>query len=274
MTRSLTERHGRNPDLILRKITIKDYTEAIQCGLGLSLGAYVVSIILADDHLIVRRGLRALLETRSDFVVCAEASDGREAVELALKHKPDVAVLDVSLPFLNGIEATRHIRKGSPATEILIFTMHDSDELIREVLHAGARGYLLKSEGDEQIVNAVGALARHHPFFSSQVSETLLDSFSTGPVPVQPCSRRASARSCSLSQKAIATRKSHGCSISASRQLRLTHRRPCGNSIFARPPNLCTMPCGKNSSRPSAFPCESGIERRARERSRHLSAIE
>ena len=166
--------------MIVRKIPIKDYTETIQCGLGLSLGAYVVSIILADDHLIVRRGLRALLETRSDFVVCAEASDGREAVELALQHKPDVAVLDVSLPLLNGIEATRHIRKGSPATEILIFTMHDSDELIREVLHAGARGYLLKSEGDEQIVNAVGALARHHPFFSSQVSETLLDSFSTG----------------------------------------------------------------------------------------------
>ena len=98
--------YGRNPDLILRKITIKDYTEAIQCGLGFSLGGYVVSIILADDHLIVRRGLRALLETRSDFVVCAEASDGREAVELALKHKPDVAVLDVSLPFLNGIEAS------------------------------------------------------------------------------------------------------------------------------------------------------------------------
>jgi DNA-binding NarL/FixJ family response regulator len=150
-------------------------------GAGALVGvARVVRIILADDHLIVRRGLRALLETRSDFVVCAEAADGREAVEITLQHKPDVAVLDVSLPLLNGIEATRHIRKGSPATEILIFTMHDSDELIREVLHAGARGYLLKSEGDEQIVSAVSALARHRPFFSSQASEALLDSFSTG----------------------------------------------------------------------------------------------
>lgn len=140
----------------------------------------MVRIVIADDHLIVRRGLRALLETRSDFLMCAEAGDGREAVELVLQHKPDVAVLDVSLPLLNGIEATRQIRKGSPTTEILIFTMHDSDELIREVLHAGARGYLLKSEGDEQIVNAVDALARHRPFFSSEASETLLDSFSTG----------------------------------------------------------------------------------------------
>jgi DNA-binding NarL/FixJ family response regulator len=140
----------------------------------------VSRIVLADDHLIVRRGLRALLETRPDFVVCAEASDGREAVDLVLQHKPDVAVLDISLPLLNGVEATRHIRKGSPATEILVFTMHDGDELIREALHAGARGYLLKSEGDEQIINAVAALASHRPFFSAQASETLLDSFSHG----------------------------------------------------------------------------------------------
>jgi DNA-binding NarL/FixJ family response regulator len=142
--------------------------------------AFVFRIVLADDHLIVRRGLRALLETRSDFVVCAEAGDGREAVDLVLQHKPDVAVLDISLPLLNGVEATRHIRKGSPDTEILVFTMHDGDELIREALHAGARGYLLKSEGDEQIINAVAALARHRPFFSAQASEALLDSFSNG----------------------------------------------------------------------------------------------
>jgi DNA-binding NarL/FixJ family response regulator len=136
-----------------------------------------VRILLADDHVVVRRGLRALLETRQDFAVCAEAAEGREAVDLALKHKPDVAVLDVSLPVLNGIEAARQIRRGSPGTEVLIFTMHDSDELITEVLHAGARGYLLKSETDEQIINAVTALTRHKPYFSSQVSEALLDKF-------------------------------------------------------------------------------------------------
>src|SRR5215212_4752319 len=116
----------------------------------------VVRILIADDHEIVRRGLRALLETRDDLVVCAEAQDGREAVDLAIEHKPDIAVLDVSLPTLNGIEATRQIRRNSPLTEVLVFTMHDSDELISEVLHAGARGYLLKSEADEQILDAVG----------------------------------------------------------------------------------------------------------------------
>ncbi len=140
----------------------------------------MVRILLADDHVIVRRGLRSLLEARHDFAVCAEAGDGRDAVDQAAKHKPDVAVLDVSLPILNGIEATRQIRRNSPTTEILIFTMHDNDELISEVLHAGARGYLLKSEADDQIINAVNTLVRHRPFFSSQVSETLLDKFNSG----------------------------------------------------------------------------------------------
>ena len=139
-----------------------------------------LQILLVDDHVIVRRGLRALLETNQDFVVCAEAGDGRDAVELAIKHKPDIAVVDVSLPILNGIEATRQIRRGSPATEVLVFTMHDSDELISEVLHAGARGYLLKSEADDQVINAVRTLARHRPFFSTKVSETLLDKFNSG----------------------------------------------------------------------------------------------
>lgn len=137
----------------------------------------MVNILLADDHFVVRRGLRALLETRPDFKICAEAADGREAVELALSHRPDVVVLDISMPILNGVEATRQIRRGAPGTEVLIFTMHDSEDLIREVLHAGARGYLLKSDVDGQIVDAVEALARHRSFFSSEVSETLLDSF-------------------------------------------------------------------------------------------------
>ena len=137
----------------------------------------MVRILLADDHAVVRRGLRALLEARQDFEVCAEASNGREAVELALHHKPDVAVLDISLPIVNGIEATRQIRKEAPGTEVMIFTLHDRESEIRDVLHAGARGYVLKSEADEQIVRAVEALARHHAYFSDHVSETLLDNF-------------------------------------------------------------------------------------------------
>ncbi len=111
----------------------------------------MVRILLADDHAVVRRGLRALLEARQDFEVCAEASNGREAVELALHHKPDVVVLDISLPVINGIEATRQIRKEAPGTEVMIFTLHDRESEIRDALYAGARGYVLKSEADEQM---------------------------------------------------------------------------------------------------------------------------
>src|SRR5260370_2742882 len=137
----------------------------------------MVRILLADDHAVVRRGLRVLFEARQDFEVCAEGSDGSEAVELALHHKPDIAILDISLPVVNGIEATRKIREEAPRTEVLIFTLCRRENEIRDVLHAGARGYVLQSEADEQIVRAVEALAQHHPFFSDHVSETLLDSF-------------------------------------------------------------------------------------------------
>src|SRR3954470_3925626 len=140
----------------------------------------VVRVLIADDHVTVRRGLRALLGTRTDFLICAEAKSGREAVDLATEHKPDIAIVDVSLPVLNGIEVTRQIRRNSPLTEVLVFTMHDRDELIGEVLHAGARGYLLKSESGEQLVSAVAALAGHRPFFSSAISETLLNNLTSG----------------------------------------------------------------------------------------------
>src|SRR5207302_6652466 len=103
-------------------------------------------ILVADDHHVVRTGLRTLLETESGWEVCAEASNGREAVEKAKELKPDVAVLDISMPLLNCVEATRQIRKLSPKTEVLILTMHDSESLIQEVLGAGARGYILKDD--------------------------------------------------------------------------------------------------------------------------------
>ena len=134
----------------------------------------MVSILLADDQAVVRRGLRVIFEAREVFEVCAEASDGREAVELALRHKPDVAILAVSLPVMDGIEATRIIRKESPGTEVLIITLCPRENEIGEVLHAGARGYLLQSEADDQIVRAVEALAQHRTFFSDHVSESLL----------------------------------------------------------------------------------------------------
>ena len=140
----------------------------------------MLRILLADDHDIVRRGLKDLLEQHVGWQVCAEASNGREAVELALQHRPHVAVIDLSMPELNGLEATRRIRQNLPDTEVLIFTMHESEELIREVLGAGARGYLLKSDAVRQLIPAVESLSQKKPYFAGRVSEVLLDGFLKG----------------------------------------------------------------------------------------------
>jgi DNA-binding NarL/FixJ family response regulator len=137
----------------------------------------MVRILLADNLAVVRRGLGALFDARQDFEVCAEASNGREAVELALHQKPDVAILNIDLPVVSGIDATRKIRNELPATEVLIFTSNLRENEIRDVLDAGARGCVLQSEADEQIIGAVEALAQHQVFFSDHVSATLLDSF-------------------------------------------------------------------------------------------------
>lgn len=130
-----------------------------------------VRILVADDHHVVRAGLRALLESRTGWQVCAEASNGREAVDKAGKLKPDVAVLDIAMPLLNGVEATRQIHKLSPKTEILILTMHDSDTLVQEVMEAGARGYVLKDDADRDLISAVDALRQHQPYLSSRASD-------------------------------------------------------------------------------------------------------
>ena len=140
----------------------------------------MLRILLADDHDIVRRGLKDLLEQHVGWQVCAEASNGREAVELALQHRPQVAVIDLSMPELNGLEATRRIRQTLPDTEVLIFTMHESEELIREVLGAGARGYLLKSDAVRQLSPAVESLSQKNPYFAGRVSAVVLDGFLKG----------------------------------------------------------------------------------------------
>jgi DNA-binding NarL/FixJ family response regulator len=147
----------------------------------------MVRILLADDHEIVRRGLKELLEEHVGWTVCAEAANGREAVELAVRTRPQVAVLDFSMPELNGLEATRRIRQEVPEIEVLIFTMHESEELIREVLAAGARGYLLKSDATRQLIPAVESLSRHTPYFSGRVSAVVLDGYLKGR-PAQPAS--------------------------------------------------------------------------------------
>ena len=134
-------------------------------------------ILLADDHDIIRRGLKELLETHAGWQVVGEASSGRQAVELASKLHPDKAVLDLTMPELNGLEATRQIKKMLPKTEVLIFTMHENENLIRDVLTAGALGYVLKSDAARHLVNAIEALLQHKPFFSAKVSEAVLDGY-------------------------------------------------------------------------------------------------
>src|SRR5262245_25148558 len=136
-------------------------------------------ILIADDHDVVRSGLRALLNEQPNWQVVAEAADGREAVAEALKTSPDVAIVDYALPLLNGMEVTRQIRKRSPGTEVIIFTIYDNTSLIRDCLQAGALGYVFKSDPKRFLVKAIETVAQHEPFFTGMVSETLLRSFST-----------------------------------------------------------------------------------------------
>jgi DNA-binding NarL/FixJ family response regulator len=137
----------------------------------------VIRILLADDHEVVRRGLVSLLAARPDWEVCGEAENGRQAVAMAAKLKPNLAVLDLSMPELNGLEATRQIRKEVPETEVLVFTMHESEQFVRDLLAAGARGYVLKSDVTTQLLNAVETVSRHKLFFTSEVAERVLEGF-------------------------------------------------------------------------------------------------
>jgi DNA-binding NarL/FixJ family response regulator len=121
----------------------------------------MVRILIADDHAVVRSGLRRVLEAQPGWEVVAEAADGRDAIGKARATKPDVAMLDCMMPLLNGVEATRRIRARVPETEVLIFTLHEDERLIEEILRAGARAYVLKSDVSGQLINAVQALAEH-----------------------------------------------------------------------------------------------------------------
>jgi DNA-binding NarL/FixJ family response regulator len=136
-------------------------------------------ILIADDHELVRRGLKALLSARLDWTICAEAVSGREAVTLAAQHQPDIVIMDISMPGLNGLEATRRIHKALPKTQVLVLSLHYSDQLVRDVVEAGARGYLLKSDATRDILKAVEALATHRPFFTTGAAQIVLDGFCT-----------------------------------------------------------------------------------------------
>jgi DNA-binding NarL/FixJ family response regulator len=136
-----------------------------------------VRILIVDDHAVVRRGVRSLLESQRGWEIAGEATNGREAVDLAKRLQPDIVVMDLTLPELNGLEATRQILKDSPRSEVLVLTMHHSEELARDVLQAGARGYVLKSDADQNLIAAVESLREHKPFLTSTVTEFVLDDY-------------------------------------------------------------------------------------------------
>jgi len=141
-----------------------------------------VSLLIADDHEVVRRGLRVLIQEQPGWQIVAEATDGRDAVAKAEEFKPDVAILDITMPSLNGLEATRQIAKLSLRTKVLILTVHDADLLVGKVIQAGARGYILKTDLGRDLIAAVKALLANKTFFTAKVAQMVMDGYlSKGP---------------------------------------------------------------------------------------------
>jgi DNA-binding NarL/FixJ family response regulator len=135
-------------------------------------------ILVADDHQIVRRGVAgAVQDAHPEWEVCGEAANGRDAVSAAARLKPDIVVMDISMPELNGLEATRRILKELPETQVLILSVHESEQIVRDVLSSGARGYVLKSDAGTDLVSAIEALSQRKLFFTSKVSEFVLSGF-------------------------------------------------------------------------------------------------
>ena len=134
-------------------------------------------VLIADDHEVVRQGILSLVKMLNQFEVCGEATDGRDAVQKAKELRPDIVIIDIGMPQLNGLDATRQIMRERPSTKVLVLTMHDSEQVVREVLEAGARGYLLKSDAGRDLVSALEALQLNKTFFTTKISEMVLASF-------------------------------------------------------------------------------------------------
>ncbi len=134
-------------------------------------------VLVADDHEVIRQGLRALLEEENDYEVCGEAANGWEAVEKARRLRPDVVVLDVSMPGLNGLEAARQIRGARLETEIMVLTGYDSEQLAQKLLAAGVHGYLLKSDLPSDLLAGINSLRQHRPFFSTKITTMVLNGY-------------------------------------------------------------------------------------------------
>jgi DNA-binding NarL/FixJ family response regulator len=136
-----------------------------------------VSLLVADDHELVRRGIRALIQEQPEWQIVAEAKDGRDAVTKATEFQPDVAILDITMPSLNGLDAAMQIAKLSPRTKILILTVHESDQLIRKALDAGASGYIFKTDAAFDLITAVNSLLSDKAFFTPQISQMVLNGY-------------------------------------------------------------------------------------------------
>src|ERR1051325_6462884 len=134
-----------------------------------------IKIVFADDHSVVRSGLRALFQSSPEFTIAGEASDGEQAIRLVELHTPDVALLDITMPKLNGIDATRIMRQNFPKTKVLILTIHEEGEYIYQIIQAGANGYVLKSAEKREIFTAVKSVAAGESFFSSRISKLIID---------------------------------------------------------------------------------------------------
>jgi DNA-binding NarL/FixJ family response regulator len=134
-------------------------------------------ILIADDHAVVRRGVRAIIESQPGMEVCSEAATGVEAIEHVKKDKPNLVLLDLTMPEMNGLEVARAIREEAPDTDVLILTMHFSEDVAREVLRCGARGYVLKSDADAELLAAVRHVQQNKPFFTGRLAMTMVDSF-------------------------------------------------------------------------------------------------
>ena len=141
-----------------------------------------VRVLIADDHAVVLRGLRSLLESQPDIEICGEATNGLDVVEKDQALSPEMVILDIGMPELNGLEATRAIRLKHPNVEILVLTMHFSEQVARQILKAGARGYLLKTDSDAQLLAAISSLRQHKPFLTSRVADVVLTGFVEGDV--------------------------------------------------------------------------------------------
>ena len=138
-------------------------------------------ILIADDHEVVREGLRRMVEVEPDWEVCGVAADGREAVALATELQPDVVIVDMTMPELDGVQVVRQIKRALPQTEMLVFSAHESESVIAEVFAAGAKSYIRKADAGRDLISALRSLQEHKPFFTDGISEVLFSRFLTGP---------------------------------------------------------------------------------------------